>query len=125
MQDPFTPELGHPPFALLPNPAPSNETRRMTWTESFTCNICGKAKGSVDHWWVAWVETVSPSDVEEPKPKFQLLPWSELMARHPEVSHLCGAGCALKEAERWMSAATTQHRPAERSTSKHLAEKSA
>src|SRR3954468_15684293 len=75
----------------------------MTWTESFTCNICGKAKGSVDHWWIAWVESVQPSDVESPKPKFQLLPWSELMARHPDVVHLCGAGCAMKETERWMT----------------------
>jgi hypothetical protein len=92
----------------------------MTWTESFTCNICGKAKGSVDHWWVAWVETVSPSDVEEPKPKFQLLPWSELMARHPDVTHLCGAGCALKEAERWMSATSMQHRPSDKALNKHF-----
>ena len=76
----------------------------MTWTESFTCNICGKSKKEVDHWWIAWVETVQPSDVEEAKPKFQLLPWSELMGRHPDVIHLCGAGCALKETERWMTA---------------------
>ncbi len=76
----------------------------MTWTESFTCNICGKSKKEVDHWWIAWVETVQPSDVELAKPKFQLLPWSELMGRHPDVIHLCGAGCALKETERWMTA---------------------
>jgi hypothetical protein len=82
---------------------PQDKDEPMTWTESFTCNICGKSKGSVDHWWVAWIETVQPSDVESPKPKFQLLPWSELMARHPEVAHLCGMGCALKEAERWMT----------------------
>ena len=75
----------------------------MTWTESFTCNVCGKAKGAVDHWWIAWVETIQPSDVEPPKPKFQLLPWSELMARDPQVVHLCGAGCAMKETERWMT----------------------
>jgi len=75
----------------------------MTWTESFTCNICGKSKKDVDHWWIAWVETVQPSDGEDAKPQFQLLPWSELMGRHPDVAHLCGAGCALKETERWMT----------------------
>ena len=85
----------------------------MTWTESFTCNICGKSKGSVDHWWLGWVETISPSD-DETLPKFQLLPWSELMARDPKVIHLCGAGCALKETERWMTGATAHAKPPER-----------
>lgn len=92
----------------------------MTWTESFTCNICGKSKGAVDHWWVAWVESISPSDAEGPKPKFQLLPWSELMARHPEVIHLCGAGCALKEAERWMTATASHHKPADKAMERRL-----
>jgi len=86
----------------------------MTWTESFACNICGKSKGSVDHWWLAWVDSVTPSEDEDAKPKFQLLSWSELMARHPEVIHLCGAGCALKETERWMTATAAHHRPADR-----------
>jgi hypothetical protein len=25
------------------------------------------------------------------------------MARDPQVVHLCGAGCAMKETERWMT----------------------
>ena len=74
----------------------------------FTCNVCSKRKGDSDHWWLAWVEEVRPSDVEVPKPKFQIIPWSELMARHPEVVHLCGPGCALKEAERWMTNTNAQ-----------------
>lgn len=75
----------------------------MTWTESFSCNVCGKRKGEVDHWWLAWVDQIQPSDDEEFKPKLQVMPWSELMARSIEIVHLCGAGCALKEAERWMT----------------------
>jgi len=82
----------------------------MTWTESFSCNICGKRKGEVDHWWLAWVEQVQPSDHETVKPKWQLLPWSELMARSLDVTHLCGAGCALKEAERWMTSTVISSR---------------
>jgi hypothetical protein len=95
----------------------------MTWTESFTCNICGKSKGSVDHWWLAWIETIFPDDVEGPKPKYQLLPWSELMARHPDVVHLCGAGCALKETERWMSSLNVHHKPAEKVTENRVGSK--
>jgi hypothetical protein len=92
----------------------------MTWTESFTCNICGKNKGEVDHWWIAWVENVQPSDVEPEKPKFQLLPWSELMARHPDVLHLCGAGCALKETERWMRSVSAATRVVEKAFEKKV-----
>lgn len=92
----------------------------MTWTESFTCNICGKNKGEVDHWWIAWVENVQPSDVEPEKPKFQLLPWSELMARHPDVLHLCGAGCALKETERWMRSVSAATRGVEKAFEKKV-----
>ncbi|HWY67666.1 MAG TPA: hypothetical protein VNX88_03320 [Terriglobales bacterium] len=32
----------------------------MTWTETFHCEICGKQKGSVDHWWLAWTERYRP-----------------------------------------------------------------
>jgi hypothetical protein len=72
------------------------------WTESFTCNVCGKPRGESTDWWVAWVEEVQPSDHESRKPKFQILPWSELMARSIEAVHLCGLNCALKETERWL-----------------------
>ncbi len=82
----------------------------MTWTETFSCNICGKSKGETDHWWIAWVESVQPADNEEVKPRFHLLPWSELMARSIDVVHLCGAGCALKEAERWMTSVAANGR---------------
>jgi hypothetical protein len=84
----------------------------MTWTESFSCNVCGKRKGEVDHWWLAWVDQIQPSDEEEFKPKLQIMPWSELMARSIEVVHLCGAGCALKEAERWMTSVAQTKRAA-------------
>ena len=49
----------------------------MTWTETFSCNVCGKRKGEVDHWWLAWVDQIQPSDEEEFKPKLQIIPWSE------------------------------------------------
>jgi hypothetical protein len=90
----------------------------MAWTESFTCNVCGKSKGSVDHWWIGWVDTIQPSDGESVKPKFQLMPWSELMARDPQVVHLCGAGCAMKETERWMTATSEASRAGEKAHEK-------
>ncbi len=82
----------------------------MGWTETFTCNVCGKRKSESDHWWLVWIEPVQPSDHESVKPKLQILPWSELMARSPEVMHFCGAGCLLKEVERWAMATTEQSR---------------
>jgi hypothetical protein len=40
------------------------------------------------------------------------MPWSELMARSRDVVHLCGAGCALKETERWMTSHSSMRRTA-------------
>jgi hypothetical protein len=73
------------------------------WTESFTCNVCGKPRGDASDWWIAWADDIQPHDQEDPKPKWQIMPWSELMARSREATHLCGLACALKEAEKWLS----------------------
>jgi hypothetical protein len=43
------------------------------------------------------------------------------MARHPDVVHLCGAGCALKETERWMTATVTNKRPVDKGVQKRFA----
>lgn len=75
------------------------------WSEVFTCNVCGKPRGGdATDWWISWTEEIQPHDGEEPKPKWQIMPWSELMARSREAIHLCGLSCAAKEAERWLTA---------------------
>ena len=84
----------------------------MVWTETFTCNVCGKRIGEQSDWWIAWTDEIQPSDHEWPKPKFQIMPWSELMARSREAIHLCGLNCALKETERWLAATRTTARKA-------------
>ncbi len=79
------------------------------WTESFTCNVCGKPRpAEATDWWIAWIDEIQPSDHEPRKPKFQLMPWSELMARSIETVHLCGLNCSLKETERWLIATGNQ-----------------
>lgn len=73
------------------------------WTETFTCNICGKPRpADATDWWIAWTEDYQPSDHESSKRRFNVMPWSELMARSIESVHLCGLNCAMKETERWL-----------------------
>jgi len=60
----------------------------MAITEQITCDVCGKSKGSVNHWWMLG---------ENPK---------ELVIR-PYVpslgwKHLCGQQCVIKAVSEWM-----------------------
>jgi hypothetical protein len=52
----------------------------VTWTETFNCDICGKQKGSVDHWWLAWTEPYSPHAEAPERQMFKIYPWENMMA---------------------------------------------
>ena len=68
------------------------EVDGVTWTETFNCDICGKQKGSVDHWWLAWSELYSPHPEAPERHLFKIYPWENLTAHDGTVKHLMRAG---------------------------------
>jgi hypothetical protein len=76
----------------------------MAWTETYHCDVCGRAKNEGQHdWWLAWTETVSPTDKSSDQPVLKLTPWNLLLSHSPDVRHLCGARCAQTQIDRWMT----------------------
>lgn len=74
----------------------------MAWTETFSCNICGKAKSEeATDWWLAWEEKTSPTPETE-EPIFKLTHWNSFLAHDGNVKHLCGGRCVQTQLDRWM-----------------------
>lgn len=65
----------------------------MAITQTITCNVCGKQKREVNHWWVAY---------ESQGVGFMLSPWNENLARNDIVQSLCGQECVIKAVSEWM-----------------------
>jgi hypothetical protein len=75
----------------------------MAWTETYHCDVCGRAKNEDQNdWWLGWTETISPTPESE-QPVMRFTPWSQLLSHSPEVCHFCGARCAQTGLDRWMS----------------------
>ncbi len=75
----------------------------MVWDVSFTCDICGKTKGEANHWWLAAVAPSRAFSEDEQILRFTLMRWHVSESRSPEIYHLCGQGCAMQAAERFMT----------------------
>lgn len=75
----------------------------VTWTETFNCDICGKPKGSVDHWWLAWNEACQPHREAKERHMLKIYPWDNMMAHDANAKHLCGQACLQKFVDRWMN----------------------
>lgn len=59
-----------------------------------SCDVCGKAKGSTNHWWGAHY-----------RPSNQTItyrPWTEWGSVEEMTHHLCGQGCCLTMHERFL-----------------------
>src|SRR4029077_6391216 len=78
---------------LLMRRPKGSEVAGVTWTETFNCDICGKQKGSVDHWWLAWTELYSPHPEAPERHLLKIYPWENMMAHDATVKHLCGQAC--------------------------------
>jgi hypothetical protein len=74
----------------------------MVWDVSFTCDICGKTKGEANHWWMASLGPL-PCFEDDRNLRFTLMRWNMNESRNPEIYHLCGQGCAMQAAERYMT----------------------
>ncbi len=75
----------------------------MVWDVSFTCDICGKTKGEANHWWMASLGPLPCFEGDERTLRFTLMRWNMTECRNPEIYHLCGQGCAMQAAERYMT----------------------
>ncbi|HZD50241.1 MAG TPA: hypothetical protein VE178_15980 [Silvibacterium sp.] len=76
----------------------------MAWTESYHCDVCGRAKNEDQHdWWLAWTEMISPTGNSPYQPVLKLTPWNLLLSHSSDVRHLCGIRCAQTQIDRWMT----------------------
>jgi len=76
----------------------------MSWTETYHCDVCGRAKNDDQHdWWLAWTETISPTDHTPDQSVLKVTPWNLLLSHSAHVRHLCGARCTQTELDRWMT----------------------
>ncbi len=75
----------------------------MAFTETFHCNVCGKAKSEEsEDWWLAWTETLSPAPGDPEQKAMKVTPWNSFLAHSAEMRHLCGASCVNTMMGRWM-----------------------
>src|SRR5215470_11616716 len=76
--------------------------RFMAYSESYTCDVCGKKKADGEGWWLAWIDCFPGQRPEEDQPLIKLTRWQVYQAHSDGVKHLCGARCAGTLMDRWM-----------------------
>ena len=64
-------------------------------SEIYKCNLCGVAKGDVNHWFLG---------VNLPTSAI-VTPWDAHDAEVSTIAHLCGSACVLKFVSGWLSGA--------------------
>jgi hypothetical protein len=69
----------------------------MRHTSAFSCDVCGRAKGAVNHWWI-----ISPARAAEVE-QLVISAWNDDLAADPVARHSCGNGCTQKMVERWLA----------------------
>jgi len=70
----------------------------MRHTSVFTCDICERAKGAVNHWWIAYSDAGL----------LVVSAWNEDLASAEYTKHLCGNGCTQKMVERWLATGSVE-----------------
>lgn len=75
----------------------------MAYSESYTCDVCGKQKAGSESWWLAWVDCFQGESPEQDQPLIKLTRWQSQYAHSAGVKHLCGARCSGTMMDRWMS----------------------
>lgn len=76
----------------------------MAWTETYHCDVCGRAKNDDQHdWWLAFTDTISPTPSVPEQPVLRLTPWNQFLSHSSDVRHFCGARCAQTGVDRWMN----------------------
>jgi hypothetical protein len=76
----------------------------MSVTETYQCDICARSKAPNDIWWLAWIDCMPGETSDQTQPAIQITRWQNYHAHNPGVSHLCGAQCAARWMDRWITA---------------------
>ena len=63
----------------------------MAITETVTCDVCGKQKGQVNHWWMYAFGGYQ---------RMEIKPWNDSSA--DAWKHACGQGCVMKAVNEFM-----------------------
>lgn len=75
----------------------------MAWTETYSCDVCGKVKSEgAGDWWLAWSEKLSPHASDPEQKVLKITPWNVFLSHDATAKHLCGARCAQTIMNRWM-----------------------
>lgn len=87
----------------------------MAWTETYSCDVCGKEKSEESNdWWLASESTMSPTPEAE-QPVLKITHWNLFLSHDATAKHLCGARCAQTLLDRWMHTTNQPEDPAEES----------
>jgi hypothetical protein len=84
----------------------------MKHTSAFSCDVCGRAKGAVNHWWMITPARAAMPGIgamglsagpQLPVEQLVISAWNDELASDPAVRHSCGNGCTQKMLERWLA----------------------
>lgn len=64
--------------------------------ETYKCDVCGKQKGDVNHWWLVWMTPFA----------FTVRPWGDDQVERTSI-HLCGNECVQRKVSEFLSEPTT------------------
>lgn len=73
-----------------------------------TCDICGKAKGITNNWFVA-VHKVGTKDLGQSR--FAIFDWTMKRAQAKNAKHICGEGCLATFISRDLANRTARPKP--------------
>ena len=78
----------------------------MAWTETYHCDVCGKAKNEEARTTGGWrgARNSRPRRMIRQQPVLKITPWNRFLSHDADVKHLCGARCAQTIMDRWMLA---------------------
>jgi hypothetical protein len=66
--------------------------------QAFNCDVCGRAKGQTNHWWIVYLGAGHGNGSS-----LVVNPWEEVLSREIEAKHACGNACTQKLLERFLS----------------------
>ncbi len=66
------------------------------------CDVCGRMKREINHWWVLLPGRVTGIGDQTKWLRISAMPWNDEDAASPMAQHICGQACMLKAIERFM-----------------------
>ena len=66
--------------------------------QAFNCDVCGVAKGAVNHWWIVYIGAGHETGCN-----LVVNPWDDDLSRETGTKHACGNRCTQKLVERFLA----------------------